>query len=311
MLESSLHLIIEYSKDRELWIYGAGEQGKRLANEMVGHNLKLSGFVDRRADELKKCMEYPVLSPNELNVAKQYILLTFVDLEIANVLSQFSFTQKDFCLVVKNAYPTKEDIVWRGCHVGKYTYGYKELLEYYPLATRIGRYCSINPTAKIWNNHSVDCITTSPILDHYPFFEMDKFKDRERFIRKYGKHCNNHPFDDSAIRDNRPVEIGNDVWIGASVIILPGVNVGDGAILAAGAVVTKHVPPYAIVGGVPARIIRYRFSEEQIKLLLRIRWWDWTEDQIEKNIELFYQPTKFFDAMGCSLNTQLSHPRNH
>ena len=71
-----------------------------------------------------------------------------------------------------------------------------------------------------------------------------------------------------------PCHIGNDVWIGTNAIILDGVNVGDGAIIGAGGVVTKDVPPYAIVGGVPAKIIRYRFDEKTIADLLELKWWD-------------------------------------
>lgn len=72
----------------------------------------------------------------------------------------------------------------------------------------------------------------------------------------------------------KQVNIGNDVWIGTRATILDGVNIGDGAIIAAGAVVTKEVPPYAIVGGVPAKVIKYRFSESRIKELLDEKWWD-------------------------------------
>ena len=78
--------------------------------------------------------------------------------------------------------------------------------------------------------------------------------------------------------------------IGGNVSILPGVTIGDGAIIAAGAVVTKDVEPYAIVGGVPARRIRYRFSREVIDRLLRIKWWEWEHEKIEDNLELFFCP---------------------
>jgi tetrahydrodipicolinate N-succinyltransferase len=75
---------------------------------------------------------------------------------------------------------------------------------------------------------------------------------------------------------------------------LSGINIGDGAVVAAGAVVTHDVPAYAIVGGVPARIIKYRLNPEQIEALLKIRWWDWTLDKIEEQIELFYSnPDEF------------------
>ena len=85
-----------------------------------------------------------------------------------------------------------------------------------------------------------------------------------------------------------PTIIGNDVAVMANALIISGVKIGDGAIVGAGAVVTKDVPPYAIVAGNPARIIKYRFSEEQIKALLRIRWWDWTIEEIKEFKEYFY-----------------------
>ncbi len=83
------------------------------------------------------------------------------------------------------------------------------------------------------------------------------------------------------------VKIGNDVWIGTGVRIMEGVRVGDGAVIAAGAVVTKDVEPYSIVGGVPAKHIRYRFTEDQIKKLLKLCWWNKGEKWIRKNAELF------------------------
>lgn len=85
-----------------------------------------------------------------------------------------------------------------------------------------------------------------------------------------------------------PTIIGNDVLIMYNAMILSGVTIGDGAIVGAGAVVTKDVPPYAVVAGNPARIIKYRFSEEQIKALLEIRWWDWSDDEIKEFEEYFY-----------------------
>ena len=118
-------------------------------------------------------------------------------------------------------------------------------------------------------------------------------------MEKYGTHGNNCENDKSQIRDNRSVEIGNDVWIGANVIILPGVKIGDGAVLAAGAVVTKDVEPYAIVGGVPAKVSRYRFDQEMIEAFLRIKWWEWSVEKIEENIELFYQPEEFYKVFDC------------
>lgn len=91
-----------------------------------------------------------------------------------------------------------------------------------------------------------------------------------------------------------PVRIGNDVWIGANATILSGVTIGDGAVVAAGSVVTEPVPPFAIVGGVPAVVIKYRFPAETIERLLRVGWWDWNPEQIKRNMDLFYLPVDEF-----------------
>jgi virginiamycin A acetyltransferase len=84
------------------------------------------------------------------------------------------------------------------------------------------------------------------------------------------------------------VHVGNDVIIGANAIILPGIKIGDSAIVGSGAIVTHDVPPYAIVAGVPAKLVRYRYSEDQISKLLKIAWWNWSESKIAANIDWFY-----------------------
>ena len=78
--------------------------------------------------------------------------------------------------------------------------------------------------------------------------------------------------------------VGSDVWIGQNVTVMPGVHIGDGAIIAANSVVTKDIPPYTIVGGVPAKPIRKRFTQETIDLLLKIKWWNWPEERIRQHI---------------------------
>lgn len=79
--------------------------------------------------------------------------------------------------------------------------------------------------------------------------------------------------------------IGNDVWIGFEAVILSGVTIGDGAIIGTRAVVTKDVPPYTIVGGIPAKPIKKRFSEDVISKLLKIQWWNWPENRVKQNID--------------------------
>ena len=93
------------------------------------------------------------------------------------------------------------------------------------------------------------------------------------------------------------VDVGNDVWIGRSAIVLGGVTVGDGAVVGAGSVVTKSVPPYAIVAGNPARVIRYRFEEDVIRELESIKWWNFSEDRIRALGEFFNDVEKFLNAV--------------
>lgn len=84
-------------------------------------------------------------------------------------------------------------------------------------------------------------------------------------------------------KHNIAVEIGNDVWIGEGVFLVGGITIGDGAVILAHAVVTKDIPPYAIVGGVPAKVLRYRYDEETIKFLLKIKWWNNSLDWFKQN----------------------------
>jgi NDP-sugar pyrophosphorylase family protein len=91
-------------------------------------------------------------------------------------------------------------------------------------------------------------------------------------------------------QEDLKVEIGNDVWIGAKAILISGVTVGDGAVIGAGAIVTKNVPPYAVVVGVPAKVVKARFTDDIIVALQSMKWWDWPDELIKDNIELFQHP---------------------
>jgi len=133
----------------------------------------------------------------------------------------------------------------------------------------IGKFCSIACGAKfIFNsaNHTLSSLST------YPF---------PIFFEEWGLDMKNV----AAAWDNKgDIVIGNDVWIGYEAVIMAGVTIGDGAIIGTRAVVTKDVPPYTIVGGVPAKPIRKRFDNETLEELLKIRWWDWPEEKIARNI---------------------------
>lgn len=97
----------------------------------------------------------------------------------------------------------------------------------------------------------------------------------------------NMPDAPGAVVSKGPIRVGNDVWIGAAAHILSGVTIGHGAVVGAGSVITSDVPPYAIVAGNPARVLRYRFSQSRIDELLQLAWWDWPLEKLRQNASLF------------------------
>ena len=133
-----------------------------------------------------------------------------------------------------------------------------------PYDIKIGRYCSIAPRVEIMTaQHPIDRFTTSPItyLGRWPGFARSEFQ----------QDWSTTPFDQMP---PAPI-IGNDVWVGQDVLIKGGITIGDGACIAARAVVTRDVEPYAIVGGVPARLIKYRLSERHRQQMMDSRWWQY------------------------------------
>ena len=134
---------------------------------------------------------------------------------------------------------------------------------------RIGRYGSIADGVEIFlgGNHQVDWITT------YPFPAIPGIWPEAKSL-------------DGSHTSRGDVLIGHDVWLGSQCLVLSGVTIGHGAVVAARAVVTRDVPPYAIVAGNPARIVRYRMSPERIAALLATRWWDWPQDEVRRLMPL-------------------------
>lgn len=134
----------------------------------------------------------------------------------------------------------------------------------------VGRYCSISYRVTIGPpDHNYHRLSSHPFIydPKFGLFEESEELRNEKF--------------------SRPCRIGHDVWIGCNATILRGVEVGNGAVIGAHALVNRDVPPYAIVAGIPARIIGYRFSREVIAELERIRWWEWPEEKIRKHHTLF------------------------
>lgn len=168
---------------------------------------------------------------------------------------------------------------YTGIPVGKYTYGYQYLNN--NNIESIGAFCSIaEGQLVIPNDHRMDWITTSPIASLKQF----SFTDKD-YMSEYISD------------EDRKVVIGNDVWIGARCIIFEGITIGDGAVIAAGSIIRKDVPPYAVVGGVD-KILKYRFDKDTVNKLLQIQWWNWDDEKICRNIDFFRDKNNFLERMS-------------
>lgn len=158
--------------------------------------------------------------------------------------------------------------------IGRYTFIGKD--SYVDKSTEtIGRFCSIAMGTKIsLQNHPMKWVSTHPFS----------------YAKRYGFVATNIAIEGVTTGKTK---IGNDVWIGANVTILSGVTIGDGAVIGADSLVTKNVEPYSIVSGSPAKHIRFRFDEATVAALLKIQWWNWSDEDLRKNISRFSDTDAF------------------
>lgn len=176
------------------------------------------------------------------------------------------------CVIIRPGVEIYGDVT-----IGDYSYvsGPRSFVE----SARIGKFCSIaRQTVLGVSNHDINAVTTHP-------FPLSPEYGGLVATRKTQAQC------------AAPV-IGHDVWIGINSVILRGVTIGNGAVIAANSVVTRDVPPYAIVGGAPARVLRFRFPQETIDALQAIAWWDWDDATLRERASSFIDTPEFVRAFG-------------
>jgi acetyltransferase-like isoleucine patch superfamily enzyme len=203
--------------------------------------------------KIPKALELSKLALSEWSKKPLRLCTRFLNLRLFNV----EFPHKNIFMINNSKYSKYS--------CGRFSYGEPKVVGSLS-HLKIGSFCSINPDVIIFlgEEHRTDWVTT------YPFSAL--FKEFQQF--------SGHP------ATKGDVFIGNDVWIGTNVTILSGVKIGDGAVVGAGSVVVKEVPPYAIVGGTPAKLIRMRFDQKTVDGLLKMKWWDWDLQRIRDNMPL-------------------------
>ena len=172
---------------------------------------------------------------------------------------------------------------------GKYSYG--PLCDHC-LVESVGAFCSFAEGTDVVPNHAIDYLST------HPFLYLEETADRI-YTNKWNE-WKGHPsyFADITPKGKsyklKKITIGNDVWLGKNVLITNSANIGNGVIAGAGAVITKNVPDYAVVVGVPARIIRFRYTKEEIEALNEIAWWNWSDEKIRECYDDFFENIDVF-----------------
>jgi aminocyclitol acetyltransferase len=273
-------------KERQIVLWGEGVDGPHnVSIDIENAGYTPSFFVMGKNYEYSYFRGYPVKNKNILDPQEHFVFIATEKIanQIESELVSLGFYEdKDFCSFHKVCETFTEDEIVNGVLIGKHSVLPLDAL--LPRLSSVGRFCSINTTAQINGDHQMNMITTNGRI--FRAFS-DEHKQIFMKLRKKDRDPNN---------TSRKVKIGNDVWIGANTFINSSKcsEIGDGAIVAAGAVVTENVPPYAIVAGIPAKIKKFRFTDEQINILLNVKWWDWDNETIKNNAELILYPESFF-----------------
>ena len=228
-------------------------------------------------------MERPIGRINEYSI--NYSIMNFIRQKVKYLILKFKYSN---AYIDSTAFVSMDSVLDKGvkilkkarvgnCKIGKYSYiGINSNFS----NTNIGSFCSIGPDVLCGlGDHPIDFVST------YPGFYSNQAS---------GSYWFGHVHD---FKEQQNTIIESDVWIGAKVIIKGGVHIGTGAIIGAGAVVTKNIPPYAIVGGIPAKILKYRFDENLISLLIESKWWEKNEETLKNLSSYFNEPLVFLEKL--------------
>ena len=282
---SSIVSVHDKSKQMRVMIFGANDDGRDLFRQlkplMVIGIIDVVAFIDNDSRLIGREIEGKKIIVPEQVKNFEYDLIIVAPIFVVEVSRQLI----DLGVSENRIIPYSEDHVrnfgdmdreFDDVKIGKYSY-YKRGTKL--MNCDIGRFCHIGDNCAIGLfGHDTSQVTTYPLKYHFDNSVVDVGQDSTA----------------DAVRKSRQTIIKNDVYIGESVTIFAGVTVGNGAVIGARAVVTKDVPDYAVVAGVPSQIVRMRFSDKIVDDLLDIQWWQWSDDKIKSHIEDFHLDVETF-----------------
>ena len=275
-------------------IYPCGDVGIQAVNIMERiYQIKPAYLIDNnKCKYSKKIQDISIL--NSINAEEYVLFLTSTNPDIykelkSRVLEHFPEER----VIELEEMLNLNNFKWEWectTEIGKYSYG--PICKNHSMIKSIGAFCSFALGVDCVGNHEMNYVTLHPMLYHGKHIEgfdwpFELFSETDYYFPGVEPKS-------EKIKKQKRITIGNDVWLGKNVIITNSANIGNGVIAAAGAVITKDVPDYAVVAGVPARIIRYRYTPEQIEALNKIAWWDWSDDEIRERYDDFYLPIEEF-----------------
>ena len=288
MIEKSL----SYSKKIIIYPFGEiGIQVKTILNTAYG--IQESFIIDNGLSKYNKNIK-SIDFLKSIRIDDYVLLLASINSEVIGELKESAEVYFDkhriFTIISEEPWYKRAT---NGIHteVGKYSSG--PLCVNHPLIEIIGSFCSFAQGCCVHGNHAMEYITTHPML--YKGSINAPLENTMPYSEYKGADWY---FDDvvpvGTIKNAKRITIGNDVWLGRNVVIVNYSNIGNGVIAGAGSIITHDVPDYAIVVGAPARIIRYRYSKEQIEMLNKIKWWDWSDEVIRERFNDFYLSAEEF-----------------
>ena len=262
-----------------------------LERHLYGREIAIWGNLTRSL--LRELKPYKFHIADKVDPKKHYVITTSQedhnDWKMDEQRKSFEYMD-DFLDAFKLGEWLPFDWECSSAKIGKYSYFGNWLAGVcnYGVLASIGSFCAISETLYMDANHQMNMVAIS---------NMIPFNDENQ--AKFDKKCLSDPKNPYSVNE-KPLTIGNDVWIGANVFINTSTvkSIGDGAIIGAGAVVLEDVPPYAIVVGVPAKIKRYRYTPEVIETLLRVKWWEWSDEKINENADALISPEVFMKKFG-------------